>query len=198
MDELKKTSASLHHGIQALYIGAFLLTVIFALVAIGCLFAPESFFHGGAESIAIGPLTITIKPDGMLAPIWVRLDTFWPILGYAILAFFICRLLRVLDRILEPMSLGRPFDPGVAPSLKKLAWFSLIGGIIYEFCTNIWPAIVLKQWNLETFFNMELIQEVSLDHSLNLWFLPIFLFLMLMSHVFRYGQQLQKLEDETL
>ena len=198
MDELKKTSSSLHHAIQGLYICSFVATILFGLIAIGCLFLPETAFYGGTESIVIGPLTLEIKPDGMLAPIWVRLDSFWPILGRAILAFFVCRLLRVLDRVLEPMSLGKPFDPGVAPSLKKLAWFSLIGGICYEFCRNIWPAIVLSQRKLETYFNMDLVQDVTLDHSINLWFLPIFLFLMLMGHVFEYGQQLQKLEDETL
>lgn len=198
MNELKKTSDFLHRAIQGLYICSFVATIIFALMAFGCLFLPDSSFYGSTESIAIGPLTMEIKPDGMLAPIWARLDSFWPILGRAVLAFFVCRLLRVLDRILEPMSLGKPFEPSVAPSLKKLAWFSLIGGVSYEMCTNIWPAIVLSRRNLETYFNMDIVQDISLDHSMNLWFLPIFLFLMLMGHVFEYGQKLQQLSDETL
>lgn len=198
MDKLKNISSSLHRALQVMYIGAILLTVICTLLAIVSLFAPESFIYGDTESIVFGPLTMIINPDAMLAPIGGRLYALLPFLGRSVFAFFLCRLLRVLDRILWPMSLGKPFAPDVAPSLKKLAWFSLIGGIMYEFCTNIWPTIILNQQDLETFFNMEIIQEISLDHSMNFWFLPIFLFLMLIGHVFEYGQQLQKLEDETL
>ena len=149
MDKLKKTSNLLHRIIQGIYVVSFVSTIIFGLMALGVLLLPESSFYGGTESIVIGPLTMKINSDGMLAPIWVRLDTFWPVLGRVVLAFFVCRLLRVLNNILEPMSLGKPFDPGVASSLKRLAWFSLIGGFIYEFCTNIWPAIMLSPWNLE-------------------------------------------------
>lgn len=198
MEKMINSAKNLHILVQGLYIVLFAVTCLLGIGAIVVWLLPDSSFYSGTESIVIGPLTMEIKPDGMLAPIWVRAEHFNRLLGYAILVFFMCRLLRVLDRILEPMSLGQPFNEAVAPSLKKLAWFSLLGGVVYEICTNIWPAIVISNRYLESYFNMEVIQEVTVDYEIRLWFLPLFMFLMLMSHVFRYGQHLQQLEDETL
>jgi hypothetical protein len=171
---------------------------ICAVVAILVWFLPESAFWGGTESFTLGPVTIELVPDGMLAPIWVRVGAFESVLLAFIMLFFSCRALRILEQILHPMTLGQPFDGSVAPNLKKLAWLCLIGGGIYEIGGLAHQALVLHGRDLAQYFNSAVVKNITVEHELNMWFIAGFVLLMLMSHVFAYGQQLQQLSDETL
>ena len=115
-----------------------------------------------------------------------------------IILFFSCRALRILEQILHPMTLGHPFDGSFAPTLKKLAWLCLIGGGIYEIGGLAHQALVLHGRDLAQYFNSAVVKNITVEHELNMWFIAGFVLLMLMSHVFAYGQQLQQLSDETL
>lgn len=171
---------------------------ICGVVAVLVWFLPESAFWNGTESLSFGPVTITKIPDGMLAPIWVRAGIFEQLLLSFIVLFFACKMLRVIQNILEPMTQGQPFMDTVANNLKRLAWLCLIGGAVSECAKLAGIALTLGQNDLMMYFNPDVVQSVELNYELNLWFLPVFVLLMLMGHVFEYGQQLQQLSDETL
>lgn len=171
---------------------------ICAVVAVLVWFLPESAFWGGTESFSIGPLTIELVPDGMLAPIWIRVSAFESVLLVFIILFFGCRALQILEQILHPMTLGQPFDDSVAPNLKKLAWLCLIGGGIYEVGGLVYQALLLSGRDLMHYFNDTVVKSVTVEHELDIWFVAGFILLILLSHVFAYGQQLQQLSDETV
>lgn len=161
-------------------------------------FLPEDAFLNGTESLSFGPVTVVLKADGMLAPIWVRTGIFEQLLLALIVLIFSCKVLKIMQNILEPMTQGQPFMETVGANLRKLAWFCLIGGFISEVATILGNALAFSQRELMHYFNPELVQSIEIDYQLNMWFLPAFILLMLMSHVFTYGQQLQQLSDETL
>jgi hypothetical protein len=96
------------------------------------------------------------------------------------------------------MEQGQPFGDAVVPNLKKLAWLSLIGGGIFEIVKLVMLALILGSRDLMAFFNPAVVQSVEVQYEMNLWFVAVFILLMLMSHIFAYGQQLQQLSDETL
>ena len=171
---------------------------ICGVVSVLVWFLPESAFFYGTESIHLGPVTVTLIPDGMLAPILVRTGIFEEVLLCFIVLVFACRMLRIIQNILEPMTQGLPFTDTVAPNLKKLAWLCLIGGIVSELAQIASNALIFSQRELMHYFNPKLVQQVEVEYQLDMWFLPAFILLMLMSHVFAYGQQLQQLSDETL
>lgn len=111
---------------------------------------------------------------------------------------FTLYIISMLRRVFEPMSAGLPFDCQVGTSIRKIAWINLIGdvltqilwavlGVAYYFCLDL-PAI----------FQSELISDCRLYLNMNLNFLVTFFLLLLVSYVFQYGQELQKLSDETL
>ena len=52
--------------------------------------------------------------------------------------------------------------------------------------------------DLAQYFNSAIVKNITVEYELNMWFIAGFVLLMLMSHVFAYGQQLQQLSDETL
>ena len=198
MDKLINSSKFFYTVCKVIY-GIFnAATWICGGVAVLVWILPESAFLGGTESLNLGPVTITLVPDGMLAPIWVRAGLFEQLLLCFVVLFFSCNVLKVIQKILEPMTQGQPFMDTVAVNLKKLAWLCLVGGFITELAKIIGQALTISQRELMLYFNPELVQNVEVSYEMDMWFLVAFLMLMLMSHVFRYGQQLQQLSDETL
>lgn len=171
---------------------------ICGVVAVLVWFFPKSAFTGGEETLSFGPVIITRITDGVLAPEWVRFQVFETVLLACATLVFVCFVLRILQRILEPMSQGQPFQENVSEDIKKLAWICLIGGCVMEFVKIVSIALSLGQQDLMVYFNPELVAKVELEYSFDTWFIWGFALLMLLSHVFRYGQQLQQLENETL
>ena len=161
-------------------------------------FVPKNAFQGGEEMLSFGPVTITRITDGVLAPEWVRLRAFEILLLACVGLVFVGFALRVVRRILEPMSQGRPFQENVADDINKLAWICLIGGLMVEIAKTAGIALHLGQQDLMVYFNPAMVSKVAVEYSFSTWYIWVFALLMLMSHVFRYGQQLQQLSDETL
>ena len=77
---------------------------------------------------------------------------------------------QIFRRVLRPMKEGRPFD-GAARQLRRLAWVTLAANLVLS-CAS----------------------QVHLD----LGFLGPGIFLLLLSFVFHYGEELQRQADETL
>ena len=77
--------------------------------------------------------------------------------------------------ILAPMKEGKPFDHN-----------------------NVLTGNTLTGYNLNELFLSDKITGVSVTHSCDLSFLIYALVLFLMSFIFQYGSELQKLSDETL
>ena len=198
MDKMINSAKFFHTGTKIAH-GIFNAAAwICGVVAVLIWFLPEDAFWYGTEAINLGPVTVTLVPDGMLAPIWVRTGIFEELLLCFIVLFFACKVLRVIQAILEPMTQGQPFMDTVAPNMKKLAWLCLIGGIVSEIAKIAGNALTFSQRELMHYFNPELVQSVEITYEMDMWFLPAFVLLMLMSHVFAYGQRLQQLSDETL
>jgi hypothetical protein len=178
----------------AFMIAAWICGVVAALVWL----LPESAFVYDTETITFGSVSITLIPDGTVDLALLRGKLSAMLLVCTIVFVFTCMVLRVLRHILEPMEQGQPFGDAVVPNLKKLAWLSLIGGGIFEIVKLVMLALILGSRDLMAFFNPAVVQSVEVQYEMNLWFVAVFILLMLMSHIFAYGQQLQQLSDETL
>jgi len=198
MEKMKNTANFFYTGSKVAY-GIFNAgTWICGVVAVLIWFLPETAFWNGTESLSFGFVSVTRVPDGMLAPIWVRVELFEQLLLCFIVLFFACKALRILQNILQPMTLGQPFTEDVSVNMRKLAWLCLIGGAVSECARLAGIALTIGQTDLMALFNASVVQSAEVSYELNMWFLPVFILLMLMSHVFAYGQQLQQLSDETL
>ena len=103
--------------------------------------------------------------------------------------------IRIIRHILAPMKEGQPFSKGISGDFKKLGWFVIIYGIVY----NVFDLFIK---NLLA-FRMLPIQgdgavSVGIEHHLDPTFLIIAFILFLCSYIFRYGEELQTLSDETI
>ena len=158
---------------------------------------PE-FIGTDYEQVDIGYLELEIAPA--FAP-----DK-WLVLAQAAFTLLVsCRLfydgrrgLGYVREILKPMIDEKPFDSIVSTNLKKLAKLSIVIGILVNIIILSEQIMTVFIYDLPGLLISEKITHVTGMFKIDLTFLIYWAILMLLSYVFRYGESLQQLSDETL
>lgn len=116
----------------------------------------------------------------------------------AIFIFIIYKSIQTIESICTITIDHTPFDVCVANHIKKLAKYILAGGIVFnilEVCRVLYFKQIL---NFDLLFNTKYVTQINFDIRLHLSFLIFAALIYLLSYIFRYGQELQQLSDETL
>ena len=194
--KLDKVFEIAHIVFGALAIAALVLTVLIGLTwTMG--WDPE-FIGTGYTSFEVGFLELEIAEA--FAP------SKWLVLGQLAFTLLVaCRLfydsrrgIGYIREILQPMIEEKPFDSIVSTNLKKLAKLSIVIGILFNVITLAEQIVVVFLYDLPGLLISEKITHVSGMFQIDLSFLIYWAILMLLSYVFRYGESLQQLSDETL
>jgi len=114
------------------------------------------------------------------------------------LAYDARRGVGYIREILRPMTEGKPFDAVIGTNLKKLARLSINLGILINIIRLTEQIMTVFVYNLPGLLVSEKIIHVGGMFQVDLTFLIYWAILLLLSYVFRYGEELQKLSDETL
>ena len=130
----------------------------------------------------------------------------WLVLCQAAITLLVsCRLfydgrrgVGYIREILKPMIEEKPFDSIVSTNLNKLAKLSIIIGILFNIIILAEQIMTVFVYNLPGLLVSEKITHVTGMFKIDLTFLIYWAILMLLSYVFRYGESLQQLSDETL
>lgn len=149
-------------------------------------------------SLQLGHVTLELIPDGMIPPEATRLLIIGGLIFLVPLLLFSAKCLHIVQDILTPMAQGKPFDRNVSGSLRKLSFVALIVGGLAEIGDMASSALQIYSVQLDALFNPQFVAGYTVEQSMDMTFLLVFGVLFLMSHVFRYGEQLQQLSDETL
>ena len=152
----------------------------------------------GYEKFDIGFLELTVA-DAFAPNKWLVL------LQAAITLLVSCRLLyegrrgvTYIREILKPMAEENPFDSIVSTNLKKLANLSIHLGILYNVIILSEQIIAVFVYDLPGLLISDKITHISGMFNVDLTFVVYWAILLLLSYVFRYGEELQQLSDETL
>lgn len=117
----------------------------------------------------------------------------------ALMVCFVARLcVKCIRQILQPMAENAPFNRTVSTNLKKLAKYALFLGITVNIIQAFATGVVVFGYDLHLLLLSERIPRVEFLFSFDLTFLLIAAVFLLMSYIFRYGEELQQLSDETL
>ena len=149
-------------------------------------------------SIRIDYLQLTFNDDSALSKdkmsIWLPLI----FLITAIFVFIIYKAVQTLESICTFTMNHTPFDVSVSNHLKNLAKYILVGGIVFNIL-EVCRIMQFKQTiNFDLLFNTKYVTQINFDIRLHLSFLIFAALIYLLSYIFRYGQELQQLSDETL
>ena len=170
-----------------------------ALIAVAYILKLDPEFIGtNYESFDIGFLELEVAPA--YAP------GKWLILAQAAFTLLVsCRLfydgrrgIGYIREILKPMTEEKPFDSVVSTNLKKLAKLSIVLGILVNIIILSEQIMTVFVYDLPGLLISEKIVHVAGMFKIDLTFLIYWAVLMLLSYVFRYGESLQQLSDETL
>ena len=170
-----------------------------ALIAVAYVLKLDPTMIGtGYENFDIGFLELTVAKD--YAP-----DKWLVLLQAAITLLVSCRLMYegrrgvgYIREILLPMKEEKPFDTIVSTNLKKLAKLSIVLGVLYNIIILSEQIISVFVYDLPALLISEKIIHVGGLFQIDLTFLIYWAVLLLLSYVFRYGEELQQLSDETL
>ena len=170
-----------------------------ALIAVAYVLKMDPTFIGtDYEKFDIGFLELEVAPA--FAP------NKWLILAQTAFTLLVaCRLfydgrrgIGYIREILKPMIEEKPFDSIVSTNLKKLAKLAVALGITINIIILSEQIVVVFLYDLPGLLISEKITHVTGMFKIDLTFLIYWAILMLLSYVFRYGESLQQLSDETL
>lgn len=116
----------------------------------------------------------------------------------AILVFIVYKSIQTIESICIITMDHTPFDVRVANHIKNLAKYILAGGIVFnilEVCRFMYFKQII---NFDLLFNPKYVTQIKFDIRIELSFLIFAALIYLLSYIFRYGQELQQLSDETL
>lgn len=149
-------------------------------------------------SIRIDYLQLTFNDDSALSKdkisIWLPLI----FLITAIFVFIIYKAVQTIESICTITMNHTPFDVRASNHMKNLAKYILVGGIVFNIL-EVCRIMQFKQTiNFDLLFNTKYVTQINFDIRLHLSFLVFAALIYLLSYIFRYGQELQQLSDETL
>ena len=203
MEKLQKTATILDRILKiaavAIKVVAIALTVGLGILAAAFLFdlAPE-MVGTGYDHADLGFVTFTVAenylPDHRIIWCEVGMEMFLSLICM-VPAHFIVKALR---NILVPMKNGEPFHNTVSTNLKKLANYTCSLGIGLNLQKIIGNILMVKAYDLNLLLLSEKISHVEFMFVFDLSFLVVYGVLLLLSYIFRYGEELQQLSDETL
>lgn len=128
----------------------------------------------------------------------MKIHTIIVLLVGSLIGFALYYASKLLRNILNSMKEGRPFEANIPANLKKLAWTVLIVGAITQIAGIIERIILVKAYPIEQFFSSSAIAKIEYSYAIDFNFVFLASILLFLSHIFAYGQELQKESDETL
>ena len=203
MNNLSNTAKKLDKVFEIVHIvfGALAIACIVgvALIAVAYILKLDPTMIGtDYETFDIGFLELTVS-DAYAPDKWLVL------LQAAITLLVSCRLMYdgrrgvgYIREILLPMKEEKPFASVVSTNLKKLARLSINLGILYNIIILSEQIMTVFVFDLPSLLVGEKITHVSGMFNVDLTFVIYWAILLLLSYVFRYGEALQQLSDETL
>ena len=178
---------------------------IFGVCAIICLvFAVlaailgEGILEMGTFTVELGHVTLYLADEFPRNMEMMRWYACVGLLGISVVCILIWRASIHLRAILTPMEEGRPFEPGTSGSLRKLAWLTLIGGLLSQILGIAERVILMGVCSMEALFAPEAVARVEYTFKIAPGFLWAACLILFLSYIFSYGQALQQEADETL
>ena len=203
MDKLIKTATTLDNIFKILSV-MFRIAIIVCLVCVCAVLACNMLdltteMMGEADQVLeIGSLSLHVAagqlpdPEGVLY--WAGIMC---VLG-AVMCFVLNLCVKTIRVILAPMKEGKPFASEVSKNLRKLGWLSLIATVAAQGVSAVGLLTMAAMHRIDQLLISDKITKVEVVPGFELSVLIIPAVFFLLAYIFKYGEQLQNLSDETL
>jgi len=194
MDKIWKTSKIIAKILSVFF---WIAVAVTGLATIGTIIMLLSEGRGDEIRIVLGKFEMALIEDYQIGQ-WKPLFTL-RLINIMIAGAFNCFVIRTLRKIFNSMAQGKPFDSSVSPVLKKLSWAVLLFGIISITFAVIIQVAQFKFLDINFKFNANMVTSYIISYARGLFYVMIkFALVYFLSNIFKYGEELQQLSDETL
>lgn len=206
MDKLMKTSKKLDTFFKVsqriIKIAMIVAVGVVAVLTVANFVNPDAVIAEGYYSIDVGSVTINLTEGYSTEDNNMVLSYVWIVMGLAAAAgVAVYYALGQVRKILQPMTEGNPFHPTVSTNIRKIAYVSIVLGVIanvVSFLQSFGAVAMIEKIKLLDYVKEGTIQSITANSQIDLTFLVVFFTLLLVSYIFRYGEELQQQVDETL
>ena len=206
MDKLMKTSKKLDTFFKVsqriIKIAMIVAVGVVAVLTVANFVNPDAVIAEGYYSIDVGSVTINLTEAYSTEDNNIVLSYVWIVMGLAAAAgVAVYYALGQVRKILQPMTEGNPFHPTVSTNIRKIAYVSIVLGVIanvVSFLQSFGAVAMIEKIKLLDYVKEGTIQSITANSQIDLTFLVVFFILLLVSYIFRYGEELQQQVDETL
>lgn len=150
-----------------------------------------------ATRISLGVIELNLRQtfqDSVLSPALLFITLF--IMISLLILWYL--MLSKLDIIIANAISGQIFSPTSGRSLKMISVYVIIEGVINLIARFISSNTISKYiFNLEL-FNTDIVSSVTVKTDYDISFLITSFIIFILARIFAYGEELQKLSDETL
>ena len=150
-----------------------------------------------ATRISLGVIELNLRQtfqDSVLSPALLFITLF--IMISLLILWYL--MLSKLDIIIANAISGQIFSPTSDRSLKMISVYVIIEGVINLIASFISSNTISKYiFNLEL-FNTDIVSSVTVKTDYDISFLITAFIIFILARIFAYGEELQKLSDETL
>ena len=200
MEELKKIAKNIDGFVKIIMcwsiLGGFVMLLLGVVMLSDISMDPEAARK--YLMLSLGGMKIEIAPEYAPTTQFTNMKLFVEWLVGMLINVGIFFAAKITRRILQPMKEGLPFDMSVSKNLKQLGNLTLIGGGSLAVIEVIDRWIIYNMYHISELFHPEKITEVEMSFKMDWKFMIAASVIFLMSYIFKYGAELQKLSDETL
>lgn len=200
MEKLKKIANTLDSVAKFIFyinIGAAILFLVISIIIFGEVLKDQNILREYLI-LTLGSVKLGIVPEYAPSVTYTNIRFFSGTFMVFLVTFFMLCGVKIARGILKPMKEGLPFDESISKNLKNLGILTLIGGGIWSIIKLIVDTATFNAYHISELFRPEIVTSVELSVSLDTTFLVIAAVFFLLSYIFQYGAELQKLADETL
>ena len=109
-----------------------------------------------------------------------------------------CYMIKLLRNVLAPMIVGQPFNGTVSGNMKKLGIAVIVSGLVMDIAESVMSNLAFYMYDIAELVLADNISKITVNNEISMDSILVGVLVIMLSHVFRYGEELQQQADETL
>jgi len=200
MEKLMKTSKTVDTILKVVY-KIMQVAGIILLVSIGiCIIAQfvDKLPMAELTSVSVSDVELTFKEPMLIDSSKAVIEMVVTLVVALLVIGITCYMIKLLRKVLAPMIVGQPFDGTVSKNIKKLGIAVIVNGLAIDVVESVMSSMAFYMYDIAELIVSDNISKIMVNSELSLDSVLVGVLVIMLSHVFRYGEQLQQQADETL
>lgn len=200
MEKLMKTSKTVDTILKVVY-KIMQVAGIILLVSIGiCIVAQfvDKLPMAELTSVSVSDVELTFKEPMLIDSSKAVIEMVVTLVVALLVIGITCYMIQLLRKVLAPMIVGQPFDGTVSKNIKKLGIAVIVNGLAIDIAESVMSSMAFYMYDIAELILSDNISKIMVNSEVSLDSILVGVLVIMLSHVFHYGEQLQQQADETL